>query len=633
MVIADTLIGALLVLLAPASGAVLCILFGRGQAPAWVATAALFLSWSAALLVFAQVSQGQTVDENLFVWLRLGDPTFSCGVLVDGLTAILLVATTTLAFAIQLFSVGTRKRDSSGARFFSLVCLASTSVTLLLIANNLGLLYGGWVLLGISGYFLTTCGRERPEPETRSGQLLTLSHGTSAEGGAFGFWAVDRVGDLAFLLSILMLASVGGTLEYKGLPTAGSTSWTQLAGLLLLFAVFCRSGQFPFHVWLSNATRAPASTNALVHFGFMSIAAVYTLLRVGVLLEQSPSLRWMLIGVGLTTAIFSGLIALGERDLKKVLAFSSSSQMGLVLAVVGMGAHAVAILYVCLHACLKALLFLSTSVLSARSNHNLDVWNLPQRSGRLLVPFWAFIIGITGLAGLPPSAAYWSTGAAMAAIYSVEMLHLWVVGCAALLLTALYGFRVVLLIYARPAATVQDERPKPLPHAATAALIVLSVTTIGAGLLPFLTEPQVLYRMIVPEPSVSAPYTTEFPQTIYWFVPAAVVLVGLAIAWALFGFKTAPADKENFWQVWVRNHFYVEWLSQQVILRPLRWIAGFLRDAVDTVVLDLGCVWGSAMIVRGVGWVLCATQTGRIGLYATVATAGLVATLFYFVAF
>ena len=633
MVIADTLIGALLVLLAPASGAVLCILFGRGQAPAWVATAALFLSWSAALLVFAQVSQGQTVDEILFVWLRLGDASFSCGVLVDGLTAILLVATTTLAFAIQLFSVGTRKRDGSGARFFALVCLASTAVTLLLIANNLGLLYGGWVLLGICGYFLTTWGRERTEPEIQSGDILSESHSASAEGGAFGFWVVDRAGDLALLICILMLASAVGTLEYKGLETAGSSSWTQLAGILLLASVFCRSAQFPFHVWLSSATRAPASTNALVHFGFMSIAAVYTLVRAGVLLEQSPSLRWILIGVGLTTAIFSGLVALGERDLKKVLAFSSSSQLGLVLAVVGMGAHAVAILYVCLHACLKALLFLSTSVLSARSNHNLDVWNLPQRSGRLLVPFWAFVIGITGLAGLPPSAAFWSTGAAMAAIYSVDMLHLWVVGCVALLLTALYGFRVVLLIYARPAATVQDERPKPLPHAAAAALIVLSVTTLGAGLIPFLIEPQMLYRMILPEPSVSAPYATDFPQTIYWFVPAMAAVVGLGIAWTLFGFKTAPAEKESFWQLWARNHFYVEWLCQQVVLRPLRWIAGFLRDAVDTVVLDLGCVWGSAMFVRGIGWVLCATQTGRIGLYAKVAAAGLVATLFYFVAF
>ncbi len=633
MVIADTLVGALLVLLAPASGAVLCILFGRGQAPAWVATAALFLSWSAALLVFAQVSQGQTVDENLFVWLRIGEATFSCGVRVDGLTATLLVVTTTLAFAVQLFSVGTRKRDGSGARFFALVCLASTAVTLLLIANNLGLLYVGWVSLGICGYFLTTWGRERPAPAIKSGDILSDSHSISAEGSAFGFWVVDRVGDLALLICILMLAAVAGTLDYDRLQTAGSTSWTQLAGFLLLIAVFCRTAQFPFHVWLSNATRAPASTNALVHFGFLSIAAVYTLVRAGVLLEQSPALRWILIAVGLATAIFSGLVALGERDLKRVLAFSSSSQLGLVLAVVGMGAHAVAILYVCLHACLKALLFLATSVLSARSNHSLDVWNLPQRSGRLLVPFWSFIIGITGLAGLPPSAAFWSTGAAMAAFYSVDMLYLWVAGCGVLLLTALYGFRVVLLIYARPAAAVQDERPKPLPHAATAALIVLSVTTIGAGLLPFLAEPQILYRMILPEPSISAPYATDFPQTIYWFVPAAVALVGLGIAWVLFGFKTAPAEKENVWQLWARNHFYVEWLGHQVILRPLRWIAGFLRDAVDTVVLDLGCVWGSAMFVRGIGWVLCATQTGRVGLYATVVAAGLVATLFYFVAF
>ena len=633
MVISDTLIGALLVLLAPASGAVLCILFGRGQAPAWVATAALFLSWSAALLVFARVSQGQTVSENLFVWLRVGGSEFPCGVLVDGLTAIVLVAATTLAFAIQLFSVGTRKRDGSGARFFALVCLASTAVTLLLIANNFGLLYGGWVLLGLCGHFLTTWGRQRPAAEIQASDGLGESRTTSPEGGAFGFWVVDRAGDLALLICVLMLVTATGTLEYAGLQTADSTSWTQLAGLLLLTAVFCRTAQFPFHIWLSNATRAPASTNALVHFGFMSIASVYILVRAGALLELSPSLRWILIGAGLFTAIFSGLVALGERDLKKVLAFSSSSQLGLILAVVGMGAHAVAILCVCLHACLKALLFLGTSVLSARSNHNLDVWSLPQRSGRLLVPFWAFVIGVTGLAGLPPSSAFWSTGAAMASIYSIDMPYLWIIGCGALLLTALYGFRLVLLIYARPAATVQDERPKPLPAAAAAALVVLAATVVASGLLPVIAEPHVLYSMILPAASSSLPFATDFPQTIYWLVPTGVALIGLGIAWGLFGFKTAPAAEEELWQRWSRNHFYVEWVCRQALLRPLRWVAGFLRDAVDTVVLDLCCVWGSAMFVRGVGWILCAAQTGKIGLYATVTAAGLVATFFYFVAF
>jgi NADH-quinone oxidoreductase subunit L len=335
----------------------------------------------------------------------------------------------------------------------------------------------------------------------------------------------------------------------------------------------------------------------------------------------------------LFTAIFSALVALGERNLKKVLAFSSSSQLGLILAVVGMGAHAVAILCVCLHACLKALLFLGTSVLSARSGHNLDVWSLPQRSGRLLVPFWAFVIGVAGLAGLPPSAAFWSTGAAMASIYMAEMPHLWIIGCGALLLTALYGFRVVLLIYARPAAIVQDERPKPLPAAATAALVVLSGVVLGSGLLPVIAEPQLLYRMIVPAASQSLPLATDFPHTIFWLVPAGVALAGLGIAWGLFGFKTAPAAEEQFWQRWTANHFYVEWVCRQALLRPLRWASGFLRDAVDTVVFDLCCVWGSAMFVRGVGWILCATQTGKIGLYATVAVAGLVAMLFYFVAF
>lgn len=632
MVITDTLVAALLILLAPAAGAVFCLLFGRGQTPAWVATAALFLSWCAALLVFSQVANGEIVDEDLFVWLRLGDLSLKAGVLVDGITAFMLVVSTTLAFAIQLFSVGTRKSDDSGSRFYALVCLTSAAMVLLLIANGFGGLYCGWVLLGLCGYFLAVWGRVRRQSDIRSSSLTDEPDSNAATGAAFAFWMVDRVGDAMFFVSLLLFAATDGTLHYSGLGTT-TNGQAQLAVLLLAIAALTRMAQFPMHIWLVDATRAPASTNALVHFGFMSMAAVYALVRAGGLLEALVGLRWAILAIGLFTALFAALIALGERDLKKVLAFSSSSQLGLIVAMVGVGAHAIAVFCVCMHGIHKALLFLATSVLSTRSGHGLDVWNLQQRFNRLLIPFWAFIIGATGLSGLPPTAAIWTTGATLSALYRSGGIELWVTGCVAVLLTALYSFRFLLLIYTRSAATFRDDRPKPLTHHASAALVLLSVSSVGAAGLPLLISPQFLFEMIQPTAMMGAVNNAGFPHEAYWSAPVAIALFGLGIAWMLFGFKTGPSAKENLLQRWSRNHFYVEAVVRYAVVRPLNWVAAFLRDAIDTIVLDLGFICGSAMFVRGVGWLLSATQSGRIGLYATVATAGLVVVTYFLIAF
>jgi NADH-quinone oxidoreductase subunit L len=597
----------------PLAGALINILFGRviGRYAHWIAVPALAGSFVAACRVFGQLSGGQAVDARLFPWISAGEFETWVTAHVDPLTGVMLLVVTGVGALIHLYSVGYMHGDPGYARYFAYLNLFVFSMTMLVLAGNFLLLYVFWEAVGLCSYLLIG---------------FWYTHVAAAQAGKKAF-IVNRVGDFGFGLGIMWLWTALGTLDYADVfKRVGELSPATATGIaLLLFLGACgKSAQLPLHTWLPDAMEGPTPVSALIHAATMVTAGVYMVARSHVLFERSGSALEVVAWVGVATALFGATVALVQTDIKRVLAYSTISQLGYMFAAVGLGAYAAGIFHLVTHAFFKALLFLGAgSVIHAMSGEQ-DLRKMGGLAPKMVTTTITMAVGAAGLAGVPGLAGFFSKDEILHAAFVGHHRVIWALLLLGAFLTAFYSFRLLFVGFfggprmSREVAHHVHESPRVMAW----PLILLAVLTVLAG-----------WAVGVP-----SDHGTRFARFLAPVLPAAheggsggiagylllilsviVVAAGVALAWFMYLGQPVRAaalgQPRSLVHRLLLNAYWIDQLYDRAIVRPLHRLFELLAGAFDLGVID-GLVNGLGRAVLGGAAGFRRLQTGYTVNYA-----------------
>ncbi|MGE0056984.1 MAG: NADH-quinone oxidoreductase subunit L [Dehalococcoidia bacterium] len=570
-------------------------------------------------------------------WLHVGNVEIFVTPRIDGLSAIMLVVATSVSFLVQIYSMGYMKGDPGEWRYFAYMSLFTMSMIGLVMFDSLLLIYVFWEMVGLSSYLLIGFWFNRP----------------AAAAAAKKAFLVTRLGDIGFLLAILLIYTEGGTFnipEIQELALTGAIGGTTLTLFALgLFAGAAgKSAQVPLHVWLPDAMEGPTPVSALIHAATMVAAGVYLVARMFPVFHESPDAMAVVGAIGGITAITAALTALVMTDIKRVLAYSTISQLGYMMLALGSGAYVAAIFHLFTHAFFKALLFLG----SGSVNHSTNTFDMRLMGGlrkTMPVTFWTFLIGTISLMGLFPFAGFWSKDEILSDTYKHEPYLFWIALVTAGI-TAFYMARVIFMTFfgeyrgGAPAeahgggdAAHEDDAhghgaaahhgPHESPALMTLPLLVLAVPAIIAGFANFDKDLEHLLVGALPE-------GIEVEESVFrWnvaIVSTVIPLIGIALAYIIYQAKAIPASglQKVFkpLHALLENRYYLDVLYEKVIVGTvfMKGLGGALTE-IDRLVVD-GAVNGVGRGMRQASARLKYVQSGQFQTYGAVGVAGLLVT-------
>jgi NADH-quinone oxidoreductase subunit L len=540
-----------LIPVAPLAGFLLVLLLTRTlrERAAWIAVAAAGLAFVLSAAVFVQVlSEPATYLRPMPAWIDVGGLTVTYDLLIDQLTTVMLLVVTGVGFLIHVFSVGYMQGDARYERYFAYLNLFLFSMLVLVLGSSLLLLFLGWELVGLSSYLLIGFWFERRDY-------------ASAAKKAF---ITNRVGDVSFMIAMFLTFATFGTLTFtEFLPDAGAATQTTafVIVLLLLGGAAAKSAQIPLHVWLPDAMAGPTPVSALIHAATMVTAGVYLMVRASPLLVQSVDAMTLIAWIGALTVLLGAFVALRQDDIKKILAYSTVSQLGYMFVGVGVGAFREGIFHLVTHAFFKGLLFLAAgSVMHALANQT-DVWRMGGLRKVMPITFWTSLVATAAIAGVPPFAGFFSKDQILTEAYMHGFFGVWALSLLGAVLTAFYMSRWFILVFLGPPRYGPDVHPHESPPSMTAPLVALGVLSFAGGLVLNPVHAGPLYRFLAP---VTAPVEA------LGFEPAGGIaetgLIGLAIVAAALGIGLA-------YLVYLRQD-----LAQGRMIEPIRGVAAELLE-------------------------------------------------------
>ena len=611
----------------PLAGALVNMTVGRtiGRRAHWIAVPALVVSFIVSCIVFARVWSGESFTTTLFPWIIAGEFETAVSALVDPLTGVMLLVVTGVGTLIHLYSIGYMHDDPGYARYFGYLNLFVFSMTMLVLAGNFLLLYVFWEAVGLCSYLLI-------------GFWYTRDSAAAAGKKAF---IVTRVGDFGFALGIMWIWTALGTLDYagvfKGAATLAPATATGIA--LLLFMGACgKSAQVPLHVWLPDAMEGPTPVSALIHAATMVTAGVYMVARSHVLFERSGIALDVVLWIGVITAVFAATIGLVQTDIKRVLAYSTVSQLGYMFAALGLGAYAAGIFHLVTHAFFKALLFLGAGSVIHGLHGEQDLRKMGGLAPRMVTTTITMTIGAAGLAGVPGLAGFFSKDEILAAAFFGRRAA-WLLLLAGALMTAFYTFRLIFLAFFGAPRMSKDvaHHVHESPAVMTWPLAVLAALTLIAGFAFGIPSEHgtPFARFLAP---VLPPQEGEHGGAagiMLLLLSVLVVAAGIALAWFMYIARPVRPDALGRPQTLLHrlllNAWYVDWLYDRAIVQPLYAVAVFLARVFDLGVVD-GAVNGIGRVVALGAAELRRLQTGYVVNYALTMLAGAVIFAVYFLA-
>jgi NADH-quinone oxidoreductase subunit L len=616
----------------PLAGFLVLLLWGRrlGEPTAgWLATAMVSGSFVAGLVTFAGLlaedEGNRQFTFTLFEWLPVGGLSVDMGFLVDPLSITMVLFVTGVGALIHLYSIGYMHGDLRFHTFFLYLNLFAFSMLMLVLGDNLLVTFLGWEGVGACSYFLVSFWFQRD---------------SAAVAGKKAF-VTNRVGDWGFMVAMFLTFLSLGTLTYAGEDgilenAAGLPETTALAIALLLFVGAAgKSAQLPLYVWLPDAMEGPTPVSALIHAATMVTSGVYLMARMNPLLDVAGAALTVIAVIGAATAFFAATCAVAQRDIKKVLAYSTVSQLGYMFLAIGVGAYVAAIFHMITHAFFKALLFLGAGSVIHGMHDEQDM----RRMGALrkLMPVTAatFIVGWLAIAGVPPFAGFWSKDEILAAAWDFSPV-LWFVGVVTALLTAYYMSRQVFLVFYGEARWKEKKgagdhapaTPHESPKLMTVPLVVLAGLAAVGGLLN-LPGVFTLEHFLEPvfEDRLHALSIDVGMQVTLAVIAVIGAAVGILVARSIYLKRTEPADR--FEPEFLRRAWRFDESLAAFFGGPGRAFASFTSRFLDGRVID-GAVNGVATLVRQGGTRLRVTQTGYIRNYALGMAAGAVLLLGFF---
>jgi len=592
-----------------------------------VAVPAVVVSFILSVLALVEVKNGHHTTMPLYTWLTSGDLRIGLGISIDRLTAAMLILVTTVSALVHVYTIGYMRGEKGYARFFAYIALFTFSMLMLVLADNFLQLFVFWEAVGLCSYLLIGHWYERD----------------TARAAATKAFVVNRVGDFGFMLGLLLVWYSFGSLEYRHVfaqaaDFAGATvnllrpfggmwevSTLTLMCLLLFTGAVGKSAQVPLHVWLPDAMEGPTPISALIHAATMVTAGVFMVARLSPLYNLSPVAMDVVAVVGALTMVLGATIALTQNDIKRVVAYSTVSQLGYMMMACGLGAYAAGIYHLLTHGAFKALLFLGCGSVIIALHHEQDMRRMGGLKDKLPVTYWTFVVGSLALAGFPLTAGFFSKDELLVASWSAGTLGqiLAVFGLLTALLTAFYSFRLVFGTFWGSyrgethghghADTHEIHEPS---MTMTVPLVVLAVLSVAAGYLGIseFLEPA------LPGPVAHAPAAHHGPAARGIMIVATLMgLVGIAAAWYVY--VKAPGLPDRLAQQWQKlyrlslNKWFVDEAYDRTIVRPTFTLADRLWQRVDVAVID-GAVNGVARAIAWWGWLMRLFQSGQTQHYA-----------------
>ncbi|MBC7260242.1 MAG: NADH-quinone oxidoreductase subunit L [Chloroflexi bacterium] len=628
-----------LVLLFPLVGVIINAFVGRhlGKRGAGIlASAMVGLSFVGAAWMFVELLglEDRVVTRPLFDWISVGDFNVQVKLLIDPLSSVMAVVVSGVSFLIHIYSIGYMAHDERFVRFFAYLNLFVFAMLTLVLAENLLVTYVGWEGVGLCSYLLIGFWFERK---------------SAADAGKKAF-LVNRVGDVGFALGLMLMFVTFGSLSMSqvlenimvvrlmpGVATAIS--------LLLFVGAVGKSAQIPLYVWLPDAMEGPTPVSALIHAATMVTAGVYMVARTHTLFALSPSALTWVAAIGGVTAFFAATIALTQHDLKRVLAYSTISQLGYMFLGVGVGAYAAGIFHLTTHAFFKALLFLGAGSVMHALAGELDIRKMGGLRSKIPITFWTFLIAALAIAGFPGLAGFFSKDEILWQTFAGGKTFLWALALLTAGLTAFYVFRLVFMVFygesrvdKKVAAHVHES-----PRVMTVPMAILAVFSVIAG---YIGVPKILGGSNWIEhyldgslgwhsPDAAIAETAHASAGTEWallILSVIVALAGIALAYVFYVRRTdlpaRVAKSLGGLYTLVYNKYKVDEFYTAVVVNPLRSLGQFLAARVDGPVVD-GIVEGIAALVALVGRGLQALQTGLARNYALAILAGAALLLVY----
>ena len=602
----------------------------------WIAVPAVLGSLILAGLTFGDVAAGDKISVPLYTWLTSGDLRISLGLSIDRLTAAMLLLVTIVSSLVHIYTIRYMRGERGYARFFAYIALFTFSMLMLVMADNFLQLFVFWEAVGLCSYLLIGHWYDRP---------LACNAATKA-------FLVNRIGDFGFLLGILLLLATFGSLEYRHvfaqaadfksqtlnlLAFVGGTwdvSALTLICLLLFTGAVGKSAQVPLHVWLPDAMEGPTPISALIHAATMVTAGVFMVARLSPLYDLSPTAMTVVAVVGTLTMVLGATIALTQHDIKRVVAYSTLSQLGYMMMACGLGAYAAGIYHLLTHGAFKALLFLGCGSVIIALHHEQDMRRMGGLKSKLPVTYWTFVIGSLALSGFPFTAGFFSKDEILVSAWSAGALGKVsaVLGLATAFLTAIYSFRLVFVTFwgnsrIDPHHAGHVHEPSPTITVPLVVLAALSLITGYLGIPGFL------------DPVFSSTAEGHHGGTATFGVKVAAALMGLGgIAIAYVFYVASPEWPARLAQQWRKlyllslNKWYVDEVYDHTVVRPTVRLAQHLWARVDAGLID-GAVNGVARAIAWWGWLMRLFQSGQMQHYALGMTLGAVIILTVYLLF
>lgn len=668
----------LAIALAPLLGAVLAGLFGTGflgrqvgrRTSHMITIALVAFSAVGSVLVLLDVLNGLRYDGTVYTWMMLGQAKLEIGFLIDPLSALMMVVVTSVSLMVHIYTIGYMSEDPGYQRFFSYISLFTFSMLMLVMANNMVQLFFGWEAVGLVSYLLI-------------GFWYTKPTAIFANMKAF---LVNRVGDFGFVLGIGLLFAYAGTMHYGDLfkqadelakNTLPGTDWMLLtvACICLFIGAMGKSAQVPLHAWLPDSMEGPTPISALIHAATMVTAGIFMVARFSPLFELSDVALSMIIIIGAIGALFLGILGIIQNDIKRVVAYSTLSQLGYMTVALGASAYSVAIFHLMTHAFFKALLFLGAGSVIIGMHHDQDIRNMGGLRKYMPITWITFLIGTLALVGTPFFSGFYSKehiieAAAASTVWGSTFAQYAVL--IGVFVTSLYSFRVYFLVFhgkerfdtsgghdhaahAGHAAHGHDDHadahghhggvPHESPWVVTLPLVLLAIPSVVAGAwlcdaLLFGGYFKDTIVVLAQHPAMATIAKTWHGWVAYGLhafvtVPFWLMIAGAVVAWYCYLINPkVPAliqSKLKFINCILENKYFFDWFYEQVIARGSRVLGQGLWQRADRGLIDGLLVNGSAKVVGAIAAVTRRLQTGFIYHYAFAMIIGLMAAITYII--
>jgi len=561
----------------------------------FIGVGSILLTTILSLMSFLDVFQsGNIIHNTLFEWIKIDEFNITIAFMADSLSSVMIAFITSIGLLIHIYAVGYMRGDGGFGKFFAYFNLFMGSMLLLVLADTPIIMFIGWELVGLSSYLLI-------------GYYHNDRANIKAANKAF---ILNRVGDFGFIIGILTLFLAVGSSGFTFLDIQTNISHVSvgvltLIGVLLFVGAMGKSAQIPLYVWLPDAMAGPTPVSALIHAATMVTAGVYMVARFSFLYELIPNIGEFIAIIGVASAFFAAIIASYQSDIKKILAYSTMSQLGYMFIAVGLGFYDEGIFHVFTHAFFKALLFMGAGAVIIAMHHEQNIFKMGGLRRELKLVYITMFIATLAISGIPPFAGFFSKDAILISTYFSSHTTIWVLASLTAALTSYYMFRLLFVVFH---ANENTKELKPLPSSMTIPLVILA---IGASVAGFAQDGFSEFLNITKH-TLHVAHSEELKLEV---LNVALALVGMALAFKLFARDAQETKGDTLFKKLAINKFYIDELYEFLILRPIVELSKYFKDVIDPKAFD-GFIKVNVWLYRSGGVMFSKLQNGLVRYYA-----------------